>query len=75
MLIYEDSKQAPSPDATITMDRAIWNDILVGKTTFEAEIKNGKVTVSNGAIGKTKFLDMLSMQESFPLMFNIVTPR
>ncbi len=75
VLIYEDSKQAPSPDATITMDRAIWNDILVGKTTFEAEIKNGKVTVSNGAIGKTKFLDMLSMQESFPLMFNIVTPR
>ncbi len=75
VLIYEDSKQAPAPDATITMNRSTWNDILVGKTTFEAEIKSGKVIVSNGPKGEAAFLDMLSMQESFPLMFNIVTPR
>lgn len=75
VLIYEDDKQAELPDATITMDRITWNDILVGKTTFEQEIQNGKVTVSNGATGKAKFMDLLSMQESFPLMFNIVTPR
>ena len=74
-LIYEDDKQAPSPDATITMERSTWNTILAGGSTFEAEISSGKVVVSNGEKGKEKFLNMISMQESFPLMFNIVTPR
>lgn len=75
VLIYEDDKQAPSPDATITMERSTWNNILAGGSTFEAEISSGKVVVSNGEKGKEKFLNMISMQESFPLMFNIVTPR
>lgn len=75
VLIYEDDKQAPSPDATITMERSTWNTILAGGSTFEAEINNGKVVVSNGEKGKKRFLEMMNMQESFPLMFNIVTPR
>ncbi|MFN3850638.1 MAG: alkyl/aryl-sulfatase [Spirosomataceae bacterium] len=75
VLIYEDNKQAKSPDATITMKRTTWNDILVGKTTFVKEIDNGNVKISNGSAGVAKFLDLLNMQETFDLMFNIVTPR
>lgn len=75
VLIYEDGKQADSPNATITMERSTWNEILGGKPTFAEAIAAGTVKVSNGEEGKTKFLEMMNMQESFPLMFNIVTPR
>jgi len=64
-----------SPGDTMTKVRRNWDENLAGGSTFEAEIKSGKVLVSNGEAGKAKFLYMMSMQESFPLMFNIVTPR
>lgn len=63
--------QAEKPDVTVVMSRTDLDNILLGQTTFEKEVKAGKVEV-DGDAGKLGAL--LSMLDSFQFWFNIVTP-
>jgi alkyl sulfatase BDS1-like metallo-beta-lactamase superfamily hydrolase len=58
-------------DATITMDRAVLNRIILGQSTLKQEIGGGAVKIQ----GKKEALgEMFSLFDKFEFWFNIVTP-
>ena len=65
------NKSAKNPDATVTLSRTTLNNILVGKTTFDKELKNGNIKVEGS---EAKFTDLVSYLDKFDFWFNIVTP-
>lgn len=58
-------------DATVTLDRTTLNDIVIGTTSLEKGIMNGKVKIE-GSEGK--FDELISTLDKFDFWFNIVTP-
>ena len=58
-------------DATVTMPRAVLNNIVLGETTLDKEIESGKVTIK----GKKESLsELVALLDKFDFWFNIVTP-
>jgi linear primary-alkylsulfatase len=64
--------QADRADATLTLTRAILDEISLRKTTFEAALESGQIAVSGA---REKFLELLAMLDTFPLQFPVVEPR
>jgi len=64
-------KQAKDADATITLKRAILDEILTGKAKPEAKIASGDIIIEGN---KEKLGELLSLQDKFDPWFNIVTP-
>jgi alkyl sulfatase BDS1-like metallo-beta-lactamase superfamily hydrolase len=65
------NRQAPKADATIRIDRATLNEIVLGGTTLEKEIVAGKVKVDGDA---KKLGELVALLDKFDFWFNIVAP-
>lgn len=71
VLNHTKGRQAPKPDATITVKRATLNDIVLKTTSVQREIEMGEVEIDGD---KAKLDELLSYLDSFEFWFNIVTP-
>jgi alkyl sulfatase BDS1-like metallo-beta-lactamase superfamily hydrolase len=65
------NRQAPKADATIRIDRATLNEIVLGGTTLEKGIVAGKVKVDGDA---KKLGELVALLDKFDFWFNIVAP-
>ena len=70
-LTYTNVKPLAKPDATVTLPRASLDNILLKQTTFDDEVKAGRVKVDGDS---AKFNEFLGMLVSFDPLFKIVTP-
>lgn len=64
-------EQADNADATIMLDRASLDSIMVGETTLDKAVSDGKVKVTGDS---AKLGELVSMLDTFEFWFNIVTP-
>lgn len=63
--------QAEKPDATISLDRATLDEIVLGGSTLDKAVADGKVKISGDG---AKLGQLMSMLDNFEFWFNIVTP-
>lgn len=68
---YTLDKHDDAADATITLDRAVLDEINLGQLTIDQAIAEGNVTVDGDP---TKFRTFTSLLDTFEFWFNIVTP-
>ena len=61
----------PDADVTVTMDRAVLDNINLFQTTIEDAVADGSAKVNGDA---AKFGEFLAMLDTFELYFNIVAP-
>ena len=71
VLNYTIGEQASNADATITMDRAVLDDINLGRTTIADAMQSGDVLVAGSA---AKYVEFLGLLDRFDPWFNVVTP-
>ena len=71
VLNHTANEQSSHADATITLNRATLNKIILKEETLKQAQDNGSVTITGNA---AKFDEMLSFMDSFNFWFNIVTP-
>jgi len=71
VLIYTKGKTLASPDATISMSKSEFADVLMGGKTIDEALASEDVTVEGN---KGSVSALFGMLDDFPLMFNIVTP-
>jgi alkyl sulfatase BDS1-like metallo-beta-lactamase superfamily hydrolase len=71
-LTYVPGRQAANADATITLARGTLDAITLRKTTFPDALQAGLVKVDGDP---RKLGDLLSMLDTFSVMFEIVEPR
>jgi alkyl sulfatase BDS1-like metallo-beta-lactamase superfamily hydrolase len=71
-LTYVADAQAANADATLTLSRSTLDDITLQKTTFQAALQSGQITVAGQ---REKLGELLGMLETFTLGFPIVEPR
>jgi len=64
-------KLKKNPDATITMKKSVWNDIMLQKTTLKEQLEQGNVKIEGSIVA---FKDLASASTKFDPLFNIVTP-
>lgn len=65
--------QAKDADATIKMDRTVFNEILSGSTSFQKALEQGKIVIEGDSAKAQEWMGMLvDLNESF--WFNVVTP-
>ena len=64
--------QAANADATLTLARATLDDITLQKTTFQAALQSGQITVTGQ---RERLGELLGMLDTFTLGFPIVEPR
>ena len=70
-LNHTPNRQVTDADATVTIPRAVLNNIVLGDTTLKNEIDSGRVAVQ----GNSQVLnELVSMLDNFDFWFNIVTP-
>jgi len=63
---------AENPNATVTMDKRVFNDIITKKTTGLKQVLAGNITIEGS---KSEYADFQKMVEKpFNLLFNIVEP-
>ncbi|GGD54592.1 alkyl/aryl-sulfatase [Pseudoxanthomonas indica] len=61
----------PKADASIVLTKAALDDVMLGKATFDQQIKDGKIKINGD---KQKFAEFLGLMDTFNFWFNIVTP-
>ena len=71
-LTYVADSQAANADATLTLTRTALDDISLQKTTFQAAVQSGQITVTGQ---REKLGELLGMLETFTLGFPTVEPR
>ncbi len=71
VLNYTIGRHADDAQATVTMDRAVLDDINLGQTTVSDAISSGLVTIEGDA---DRFTEFLSLLDRFDFWFDIVTP-
>ena len=63
---------ADNPNATITMDRSVFNQIITKKTTGLKKLISGEIKIKGSKKDYSDFQDMI--EGDFDLLFNIVDP-
>jgi alkyl sulfatase BDS1-like metallo-beta-lactamase superfamily hydrolase len=71
VLIYTPNKQFINADATLSLSRATFNNIVLHEKKFAQGIKDGSIKMTGN---KDKVEEMMGLFDTFPPMFNIVTP-
>lgn len=71
VLLYTADKVFDKPDATLTVDQAGFAAMVMGGVTLDKEIAAGRVKLNGSA---DKVSELLGLLDTFPGMFNIVTP-
>ena len=65
-------RQAERADATVTLDRAALNRLVLRELTFADAIKTGLARVEGDAATVTELFDLF---DDFTLMFEVMEPR
>jgi len=60
-----------NPDVSVTVDRAKFNDVILGQTTLADEIKQGTAQLAGD---ESLLHDFISLLDTFEFWFNIATP-
>ena len=68
---YTLGKHAKKPDAAVTLDRAVLDDINLGQTSFDQAVADGKAKITGNS---AKFDEFVTLLDRFEFWFNIVTP-
>jgi len=71
VLNYAHGRQDPKADATVRLAKSTLDSIQLGETTMEAQATAGKVVFEGR---KAAFGEFMSLLDTFPFWFNIVTP-
>jgi len=71
-LTYLVDRQAERADATVTLDRAALNRLVLRQLTFANAVKTGLARVEGNAATVTELFDLF---DDFTLMFEVVEPR
>jgi alkyl sulfatase BDS1-like metallo-beta-lactamase superfamily hydrolase len=71
-LTYLADRRSDQADATVTLDRATLNRLVLRETTFADAIASGLVSVAGDP---TKLIELFSLFDDFTLMFEVVEPR
>jgi len=71
VVIYSAGKVFDKPDATLTVDKLGFAGLMMGGLTLDKEVDSGKAKVEGDA---GKINDLLALLDTFPTMFDIVTP-
>ena len=71
VLIYTADKSFDNADATLTVDKLGFAGLMMGGATLDKEVAGGKAKLDGGA---DKVNELLGLLDTFPGMFNIVTP-
>ena len=71
MLNHVAGKQARDADATFTMTRSDFDDIMLQTATLESKLASGAAKVEGDP---RKFGELVALLDSFDFWFNIVTP-
>ena len=64
-------KQAQDADATVTLNRAALNEVILGQASLAAKIDSGEIKIEGK---KEKLQELFSLMDKFNNRFNIVTP-
>ncbi|HEY5725547.1 MAG TPA: alkyl sulfatase dimerization domain-containing protein, partial [Methylomirabilota bacterium] len=71
-LTYRAGRPAPAPDATVTLDRAALDRLILRELTFADAVSGGLVAVDGDA---GKVAELFGLFDDFTLMFPVVEPR
>jgi alkyl sulfatase BDS1-like metallo-beta-lactamase superfamily hydrolase len=71
-LTYLADRQAERADATVTLDRAALNRLVLRQLTFADAVQTGRARVEGNAATVTELFDLF---DDFTLMFEVVEPR
>jgi alkyl sulfatase BDS1-like metallo-beta-lactamase superfamily hydrolase len=70
-LTYLADRQSEGADATVTLDRAALNRLVLGELTFAEAVQGGVVSVTGDA---TKVIALFDLLDDFTLAFDVVEP-
>jgi alkyl sulfatase BDS1-like metallo-beta-lactamase superfamily hydrolase len=71
-LTYVEAAQAPSADASCSLDRSMFTRVVAGETSFAEGVANGAIAVTGDA---GKIVEVLALLDEFPRVFEIVEPK
>lgn len=71
VLNYSHGKQDKKADATLKLSKATLDEIQLKEATIEDKVKSGDFMISGK---KEAFVEFMSLLDTFPFWFNIVTP-
>jgi len=71
-LTYLADRQDDGADATVTLDRAVLNRLVLRELTFAGALEGGLVTVDGDP---AKVIELFDLLDDFTLMFDVVEPR
>ncbi len=72
VLIYTPAKQIQTADATLNLSRDMFNKIILKETNLKDAVANKAITMAGN---KDKLAEFMGLFDTFPPMFNIVTPN
>jgi len=72
VLSHQIDRPAANPDATITLKRATLDQISLRQKSFADAVGAGEITLSGNG---DKLAELLGLVETFPPMFDVVTPQ
>jgi len=72
VLIYTPNKQVKDADATLNLNRSVFDKLTLKQKTMAQAIADGDIKVEGS---KEKIEEFMSLFDDFPPMFNIVTPN
>ena len=70
-LTYLAGRQSAGADATVTLERATLNRLVLRETTLAEAVEGGLVAVSGDS---AKLAELFALLDDFPLMFKVVEP-
>jgi len=71
-LTYLVDRQSDDADATVTLDRAALNRLVLRELTFADAIERGVVTVTGDL---SKVIELFDLLDDFTLTFDVVEPH
>jgi alkyl sulfatase BDS1-like metallo-beta-lactamase superfamily hydrolase len=71
-LTYQAGRQSDRADATVTLDRATLDRLILRELPFADAMQSGSVRVDGGA---TKVGELLGLLDDFTLMFEVIEPK
>ena len=71
-LTYLADRQRKGADATVTLDRAVLNQLVLRELSFAGAIQKGLLSIEGDSV---KVTELFAMLDDFTLMFEVVEPK
>ena len=72
VLTHTKGQRDEQATASVTIPRAVLNQVILGKTTLPGEIAAGRIRIEGDA---KKVMQLFGLLDSFDLWFNLITPN